>query len=181
VIITAQVAPAASVPLCPLVVQLFVWLNGAVTAKLLKFTAVGWVFVTETGTALLVLLTTVRRAILDGTMETGPGALVAAPTITLAATEGTPLALRMNSRYGPGGATLPLAGVNTFKPSPVLVTENDSRLNVWFMLKACVTEPRLIIVTCKMFAASGVTTLMIVPYGSDDGALVIAGRAPLKR
>jgi hypothetical protein len=56
-----------------------------------------------------------------------------------------------------------------------------SSVRRWFWLKACVTEPRRIIVTFEMLAASGVVMKKFVLSATSDGAAVIVGRGPLKR
>jgi hypothetical protein len=56
-----------------------------------------------------------------------------------------------------------------------------SSVRRWFWLKACVTEPRRIIVTFEMLAASSVVMKKFVLSATSDGAAVIVGRGPLKR
>src|SRR4051812_46541365 len=98
---------------------------------------------------------------------------------TMLATDGTPLAPRTNSMYGPGGARLALLGMPTLSvPAPLV---NDNGTKRWFMSIVWVTEPSPTSTTEPMLAASGVVTLMLAPYWAVAGAEVIVGRAPLNR
>ena len=51
----------------------------------------------------------------------GDAALFAVVTVMIFATEGVPLELSINNMYGPGGHTLPVAGIVKFKVLPLTV------------------------------------------------------------
>ena len=59
---------------------------------------------------------------LSSTQTVSPFCIDDVPTVMNFATDGVPLELRMNNMYGPGGHTLPLAGIVTLRMLPLVLS-----------------------------------------------------------
>lgn len=105
------------------------------------------------------------RLALGRRRSTGRGSIAQwshAVTRTQRPIDGTRLALRMNSRYQPGGARSAFGGMSTLiTPAPMpLTTHSRPRCD---MLKPCVTVPERSRTTSAASAALGVLMLNVVP------------------
>src|SRR6266550_2770361 len=95
-------------------------------------------------------------------------------------TDGTPLPFTRKSMYGPGGATVPLVGMETDSPPVACPKLSGTRRAP--MSYACVTEPNRMNVTFVTVPPSGVSTTTVWPYETAAGVTpVMRGRAPWKR